>query len=168
MVIALGVMNTAITTAASRLADKEQLGGFFGLLESVENVAGMIGPVLGGMLAGIEVLNATLVVVIGLYALAFALVGLFFEAHVTRAPVRTANKEEGSAPSTVAVGVKTKAIVLPTSATGHLGGEAQRGCRGAWEMWLLLMLVLRGDVTPLARGLAGAGTRIPAREASGL
>ena len=108
MVIALGVMNTAITTAASRLADKEQLGGFFGLLESVENVAGMIGPVLGGMLAGIEVLNATLVVVIGLYALAFALVGLFFEAHVTRAPVRTANKEEGSAPSTVAVGVKTK------------------------------------------------------------
>ena len=39
-VIALGVMNTAITTAASRLAQKEQLGGFYGVMESVENVAG--------------------------------------------------------------------------------------------------------------------------------
>merc|ERR1712070_741229 len=50
-VIALGVMNSAIAAACSRLADKEQLGGFFGVLESVESVAGLVGPMLGGLLA---------------------------------------------------------------------------------------------------------------------
>lgn len=78
MVVALGVMNTAITTTASRLADKDQLGGFFGLLESVENVAGMMGPAAGGLLASVDGVPATLIAVVGLYALAFALVALFF------------------------------------------------------------------------------------------
>jgi len=78
MVVALGVMNTAITTTASRLADKDQLGGFFGLLESVENVAGMMGPTAGGLLASVDGVPATLIAVVGLYALAFALVALFF------------------------------------------------------------------------------------------
>jgi predicted MFS family arabinose efflux permease len=78
MVVALGVMNTAITTTASRLADKDQLGGFFGLLESVENVAGMMGPAAGGLLASVDGFPATLIAVVTLYALAFALVALFF------------------------------------------------------------------------------------------
>ena len=49
MVIALGVMNTAITTACSFLADGDQLGGLFGVMESVESIAGMVGPALGGL-----------------------------------------------------------------------------------------------------------------------
>merc|ERR1712113_1182864 len=82
MVIALGVLNTAITTASSKLADKAQLGGFFGVMESVENVAGMIGPALGGLLAQAGP-HATLGAVVGCYAAAFALVSLFFTPHVS-------------------------------------------------------------------------------------
>lgn len=83
MVIALGVMNTAITTASSKLADKAQLGGFLGVMESVENVAGMVGPALGGLLAQAGQ-HATLGAVVGCYAVAFALVSLHFTAHVTK------------------------------------------------------------------------------------
>jgi|TARA_B110001469_G_scaffold104392_1_gene103274 hypothetical protein len=43
-VIALGVMNTAITTACSFLADGDQLGGLFGIMESVESIAGNPSP----------------------------------------------------------------------------------------------------------------------------
>jgi len=68
MVIALGVMNTAITTAASRLAQKEQLGGFYGVMESVENVAGMVGPALGGLLARVDGFPATITAVVCFYA----------------------------------------------------------------------------------------------------
>ena len=74
MVIALGVMNTAITTACSFLADGDQLGGLFGIMESVESVAGMVGPALGGLAA-----------VCGSYAVAFVLVLLFFNTHVAQA-----------------------------------------------------------------------------------
>jgi len=84
-VIALGVMNTAITTAASRLAHKEQLGGFYGVMESVENVAGMVGPALGGLLARVDGFPATLVAVVCFYAAAFVLVALFFNTHVSGA-----------------------------------------------------------------------------------
>jgi len=85
MVIALGVMNTAITTAASRLAQKEQLGGFYGVMESVENVAGMVGPALGGLLARVDGFPATLAAVVCFYAAAFVLVALFFSTHVSGA-----------------------------------------------------------------------------------
>ena len=49
MVISLGVMNTAITSACSNLAEGDQLGGLFGVLESVESVAGIVGPSLGAL-----------------------------------------------------------------------------------------------------------------------
>lgn len=93
MVIALGVMNTAITTACSGLASastgegvsakdaESQLGGLFGVLESVESVAGMIGPALGGLLSQQHEL-ATLSAVCCFYGLAFMLVLLFFNKHV--------------------------------------------------------------------------------------
>ena len=51
MVVSLGVMNTAITTACSRLAAADQLGGLFGVMESVESVAGLVGPTVGGLAA---------------------------------------------------------------------------------------------------------------------
>lgn len=73
MVLSLGVMNTAITTVCSRLAEADQLGGLFGVLESVESVAGMVGPAAGGLLSRYHE-HATLTAVLGAYALAFALV----------------------------------------------------------------------------------------------
>jgi len=82
MVIALGVMNTAITTACSNLAAGDQLGGLFGVLESVESVAGMVGPTLGGLLSRTAAETGTLGAVVGCYALAFTLVAVFFQTHV--------------------------------------------------------------------------------------
>jgi MFS family permease len=77
MVVALGVMNTAIATATTRLAGKDQVGGLFGLLESVESVAGMVGPSVGGLISRSRGANATLIAVCGCYASAFALVVAF-------------------------------------------------------------------------------------------
>jgi len=85
MVIALGVMNTAITTACSRLAEGDQLGGLFGVLESVESLAGIVGPTLGGVLAKTFDETGTLAAVVTCYGAAFMLVLLFFGRHVVDA-----------------------------------------------------------------------------------
>ena len=82
--IALGVMNTAITTACSFLADGDQLGGLFGIMESVESIAGMVGPALGGLAAAYHA-DLPLAAVCGSYAAAFVLVMLFFNKHVAQA-----------------------------------------------------------------------------------
>ena len=84
MVVALGVMNTAIAASSARLALSDELGGFFGVLESVESVAGLLGPTLGGLLARTHE-HAALGAVVTCYALVFALVALFYNAHVARA-----------------------------------------------------------------------------------
>jgi len=84
MVIALGVMNTAITTACSFLADGDQLGGLFGIMESVESIAGMVGPALGGLAAAYHA-DLPLAAVCGSYAATFVLVMLFFNKHVAQA-----------------------------------------------------------------------------------
>jgi len=94
MVIALGVMNTAITTACSFLADGDQLGGLFGIMESVESVAGMVGPALGGLAAAYHA-DLPLAAVCGSYAVAFVLVLLFFNTHVAQAQ---GGKAKGAAP----------------------------------------------------------------------
>lgn len=83
MVIALGVLNTAITTACSRLASGDQLGGLFGVLESVESVAGMVGPTLGGLLTKYHP-DLPLAAVCCSYGAAFVLVLLFFGKHVAK------------------------------------------------------------------------------------
>jgi len=98
MVISLGVMNTAITTAASNLADGSQLGGFFGFLESVESSAGIIGPTLGGLLSKASYEHATLAAVCAAYACAFVLVFLFFGTHVV-SPAKA--KEQAAAKQAV-------------------------------------------------------------------
>ena len=82
MVVALGVMNTAITTACSGLAAADQLGGLFGVMESVESIAGMVGPTIGGLAAARGQVTP-LVAVCGCYAAAFVLVVLFFKKHVS-------------------------------------------------------------------------------------
>ena len=61
-----------------------QLGGFFGVLESVESVAGLLGPTLGGLLATAHE-HAALGAVVSCYAFVFALVAIFYNAHVAAA-----------------------------------------------------------------------------------
>ena len=83
MVIALGVINTAVTTACARLTSGEDLGGLFGVLESVESAAGMFGPFLGGALSARSE-GASLGAVLVCYGAALVLVLLFYGKHVVR------------------------------------------------------------------------------------
>lgn len=50
VIVALGIMNTSISSACSTLADASQIGGLFGILEAVESLAGLVGPAIGGIL----------------------------------------------------------------------------------------------------------------------
>lgn len=51
IVMALGVINTIFTADTSKIANPNELGGLFGLLGSMESLAGITGPILGGLLA---------------------------------------------------------------------------------------------------------------------
>ena len=44
-------MNTGVTNAGAKIASSTELGGLYGVLESAEQVAGLIGPLLAGGLA---------------------------------------------------------------------------------------------------------------------
>ena len=44
VIVCLGVMNTALAAACSRLAGGDQVGGLFGFMESLESLAGLVGP----------------------------------------------------------------------------------------------------------------------------
>lgn len=50
VIVCLGVMNTAMAAACSRLANSDQIGGLYGVMESVESLAGLFGPTAGGLL----------------------------------------------------------------------------------------------------------------------
>ena len=50
VIIALGIMNTAMSSAVTKLADADQIGGLMGVMEAIENCAGLVGPGLGGIL----------------------------------------------------------------------------------------------------------------------
>merc|ERR1719247_558526 len=87
------VMNTAITTACSFLADGDQLGGLFGVMESVESVAGMVGPALGGLAASWHA-DLPLAAMCGCYGIAAVLVVLFFPKHVVRSPTHASSVDK--------------------------------------------------------------------------
>jgi len=79
IVTALGVVNTVLTADTSHLASSEEIGGVFGILAAVENAAGMLGPLLGGLLAYIDPIQAPLLAVVGLYVVVFGLVWWGYE-----------------------------------------------------------------------------------------
>jgi len=88
IVTALGVANTAITIAVYGLVSSDEVGGFLGALEAVEQAAGVVGPVLGGWLAARWAPageHGTLGAVIGCYALGICVLGAFFRKHVFEA-----------------------------------------------------------------------------------
>jgi DHA1 family tetracycline resistance protein-like MFS transporter len=74
IITALGVVNTIFAADTSQIADPSELGGLFGILASVESLAGIAGPILGGALAKVEAERAPLLAVVGLYGIVFAMV----------------------------------------------------------------------------------------------
>jgi len=85
IIIALGLINTVLTADASRLAPSSEIGGLYGILDAAQSAAGMVGPVLGGALAGIESLgggdgvSVPLGTVAGLYGVVFVMVTFGYE-----------------------------------------------------------------------------------------
>ena len=86
VIVALGVMNTAMSSAVTRLADTDQVGGLIGVVEAIENSAGLVGPALGGWLALVGGVWVPLGTVVGLYGAVFVLLLLFFEKYVVNGP----------------------------------------------------------------------------------
>jgi hypothetical protein len=71
IITALGVVNTIFTADTSKLASPEELGGLFGVLSSVESLAGIVGPILGGALSKIHPEQGPLMAVLFLYGVVF-------------------------------------------------------------------------------------------------
>lgn len=93
IITALGVMNTIITVDTSKIASSEEVGGLMGLLDAVQNAAGMVGPIIGGVLGNISWgkenedapnTNAPLLAVVSLYAFIFFLVLLGYDKYVVQ------------------------------------------------------------------------------------
>ena len=78
VIVALGVVNTSMATAISRLAPADQVGGLFGVMEAVESASGLVGPMLGGLLFRCGP-NVPLVTVVVIYAVVFVAVYLFYK-----------------------------------------------------------------------------------------
>lgn len=81
VIIALGIMNTAMSSAVTKLADADQIGGLMGVMEAIENCAGLVGPGLGGILfrAGSYV---PISAVVTFYLLVFVLIKFFYKRHI--------------------------------------------------------------------------------------
>lgn len=91
---ALGIMNTILTADTSAAVSSEKSGQVFGILEAAQNVCGMVGPILGGLLT--KYLSppdmphyAALYSVLVLYGLAFLFIFFGYDSWVLG--VREAN-----------------------------------------------------------------------------
>lgn len=95
VITALGVMNTILTADTSKIAAPAEIGGFLGLLEAVESGAGMVGPLLGGLLGKLGGGTPTLPLftVVTLYGLLFVLVVLRYDTYVAPDRLDTNEKE---------------------------------------------------------------------------
>jgi MFS family permease len=91
VIISLGIMNTAIATACTRLAGKEEVGGLYGALESVESIGGIIGPVLGGILQK-QSNSLPVIAVVMIYASVFVGIYFFYEKHILSVSVSESAK----------------------------------------------------------------------------
>eukprot|EP00546_Thalassionema_frauenfeldii_P014308 CAMPEP_0178914912 /NCGR_PEP_ID=MMETSP0786-20121207/11710_1 /TAXON_ID=186022 /ORGANISM="Thalassionema frauenfeldii, Strain CCMP 1798" /LENGTH=400 /DNA_ID=CAMNT_0020587915 /DNA_START=170 /DNA_END=1369 /DNA_ORIENTATION=- len=82
IITALGVVNTIFTADTSKIASPQELGGLFGVLSSVESLAGIAGPILGGTLTKMHPQYGPLGVVVVLYGIVFSSVYLGYERYV--------------------------------------------------------------------------------------
>jgi hypothetical protein len=92
IITALGVVNTIFTADTSKIASPQELGGLFGVLSSVESMAGIAGPVLGGALSKVHPEQGPLMAVLTLYGIIFAIVFSGYERYVGGRGVTDAKK----------------------------------------------------------------------------
>jgi hypothetical protein len=95
----------------------DQLGGLFGVMESVESVAGMVGPTLGGLAAARHP-QLPLAAVCGSYGVAFVLVVLFFKKHVS-------DVAHAKQPAASAEGGRDRAALSTASASAEAKEKVQ-------------------------------------------
>lgn len=93
IVTALGLVNTIFTADTSRIADPQSLGGLFGVLASVESVAGVGGPIMGGALAKVHPVQGPLIAVLSLYGIVFTLVYWGYERIVCQSEEKASEKK---------------------------------------------------------------------------
>ena len=74
IITALGVVNTVFNADTSQVAPPQELGGLFGLLASVETLAGIAGPIVGGALTRFHPTIAPLTAVAFLYGVVLVLI----------------------------------------------------------------------------------------------
>jgi len=75
IIIALGIVNTVLTADTSNLAPSKDIGGLYGALQSVESLAGIGGPIIGGFLATkVNPVIAPLASVVLLYSFVFVFI----------------------------------------------------------------------------------------------
>ena len=85
IIVALGLINTIFTADTSKIASPNELGGLFGVLASVESLAGIAGPILGGILSNqLHPVRGPLGAVITLYGIVFCLVYWQYEGIVMK------------------------------------------------------------------------------------
>jgi len=95
IVTALGVINTIFTADTSKIASPSELGGLFGLLGSVESLAGISGPIVGGLLAKhVDPVRGPLFAVLTLYGFVFFMIFVGYERIVCRGKKTERRKED--------------------------------------------------------------------------
>ena len=82
---ALGTLNTVITADTGSIAPRDEVGSLFGILQAAESAAGMLGPLLGGMISRYLGDNAPLIAVVGVYGFLFAFTSYGYERYVISA-----------------------------------------------------------------------------------
>ena len=94
IVTGLGVVNTVLAADTSQLASSREIVSVIGILAAVENGAGMLGPVLGGVLSYVHPIRAPLLAVVGLYAIVFGLVLWGYERLVLRKDILHGSRDK--------------------------------------------------------------------------
>ncbi len=84
IVTSLGVLNTIFAADTCLIAPSSEIGSVYGVLEAAQSAAGMVGPILGGLLAKLDPVKAPLTAVVGLYAFVFILVIAGYEKLILR------------------------------------------------------------------------------------
>lgn len=94
IITSLGVVNTIFTADTSKIANPQELGGLFGLLSSVESLAGIAGPILGGALTKIHPEHGPLGAVLVMYGIVFSSVYWGYERFVGGFSLTNTEKKE--------------------------------------------------------------------------
>jgi Major Facilitator Superfamily len=95
IIVALGLINTIFTADTSKIASPDELGGLFGVLSSVESLAGIAGPIVGGLLSNqFHPVGGPLGAVLTLYGIVFGLVYWRYEEVVMRGMMSQVQQRE--------------------------------------------------------------------------